>query len=88
MTQASLISRLMQAAEEWARGRYREDVVAVAHSEPAWCADGRIEAVVELATARATGPRGRVRCIATLELDSTVSCFEAGAVPGEHATRE
>ncbi len=86
MTQARRITRLLRAAEEWARGRYREDVVAVGHGEPACCADGRIEAVVELDTVRAGGPSRRVRCIATLELDGTVSCFEAGAAPGEKVT--
>ncbi len=88
MTQASLITRFIRAAEEWARGRYHEDVVAVGHGEPACCADGRIKAVVELATVKTGRRPRRVRCTATLELDGTVSCFEAGATSDEKATRE
>ncbi len=88
MTQASLITRFIRAAEEWARGRYREDVVAVGHDEPTCCADGRIETVVELDAVRGRSRPRRVRCIVTLELDGTIACFEAGAVPVEHATRE
>ena len=88
MIEARRITRLLRAAEEWAWGRYHEDVVAVAHSEPACCADGRIKAVVELATVKTGRRPRRVRCTATLELDGTVSGYEAGATSDEKATRE
>lgn len=83
MTQTGLISRLVQAAEEWTRGRHRQDVIAVEHSEPECCEDGRIQTIVELDTSHLAGRSQRMRCIATLELDGTVSCIDAGAKPGK-----
>jgi hypothetical protein len=78
MTQAGLITRLMQAAEEWTRKRYGREVVVVSHGDAERYADGRIQAVVELDTLK-TGERPRrVRCIATLEPDGTVSCLGEG----------
>lgn len=87
MTQAGLISRLVQAAEEWTRGRYRQDVVAIDHSDPACCEDGCLQTVVELETSPHAGRRQRIRCIATLEPDGTVSCIDAATKPGKGASK-
>jgi hypothetical protein len=79
MTEAGLITRLMQAAEEWGRRRYHQEVVVVEHKEPECCPDGRMSAVIELDTAKGKHRAQPVRCIATMELDGTISCVEARA---------
>jgi hypothetical protein len=75
MTQAGLISRLVQAAADWTRGRYRQDVVVVEHSDPECSEDGRVQTIVELEASPRKGRRQRMICIATLELDGTISCL-------------
>lgn len=78
MTEAGLITRLLQAAEDWGRRRYHEPVAVVGHSGPDCCADGAIRAEVELAAGHPGKRPRRTRCIVTLEVDGTLSCWAAG----------
>jgi hypothetical protein len=79
MTQAGLIARLVQAAETWGYRRYQQEVVVVEQSQPECCPDGRMKTEIELEPVKGGQGGRRLRCIATLELDGTVSCIEAGA---------
>jgi hypothetical protein len=84
MTEAGLIGRLVQAAEEWARRRYRQDVFVIANHEPERDEDGRLQTVVELIRSTPSGKMQPARCIATLEPDGTISCFALEGKPGKN----
>ena len=87
MTEAGLIGRLVQAAEEWARRRYGQDVLVIANHEPERADDGRLQAVVELMRSTRSGRLQPARCIATLEPDGTISCLVLEGKPGKNRSR-